>query len=92
MSAIKETHHPNAYLTVIRNVKRGLKARTSILNSLEDHSAGAKTLVQEAILPYSVVMHHLKLLRSEGIVERKGTKPYQWLLTGRGQKRLTNPG
>jgi hypothetical protein len=33
-------------------------------------------------------MHHLRLLESEGTVNRKGKRPYIWLLTGLGQKRL----
>ena len=37
---------------------------------------------------YGVVIHHLKLLETEKIVERKGKRPHVWLLTGLGQKRL----
>jgi predicted transcriptional regulator len=40
-------------------------------------------------LSYTVVMHHLRLLYREGIVERKGSnKKYVWLSTGVGQMRL----
>jgi DNA-binding transcriptional ArsR family regulator len=92
VNMVKETYHPNAYLSSIKNVKRGLKARTRVLSVLERHSVDAKTVGSEAGMPYTVVMHHLKLLKSEGIVERKGDKPYLWLLTGLGQKRLVNSG
>jgi len=63
-----------------------------VLNVLERHSVDAKTTGSEAGIPYAVAMHHLKLLKSEGIVERKGDKPYVWVLTGLGQKRLLNSG
>jgi len=87
---LKKVFHPNAYLTSIRNVTRGLRARTRILSVLEKKSADAKTTAKEAGLSYSVVLHHLKLLMAEDIVDRKGGRPYSWTLTGLGQKRLTN--
>ena len=89
---VKEAYHANAYLSSIKNIKRGLKARTLVLNMLERRSADAKTVGSEAGIPYAVAMHHLKLLRSEAIVERKGDKPYFWMLTGLGQKRLVDSG
>jgi uncharacterized protein with von Willebrand factor type A (vWA) domain len=88
----REIYHPNAYLEHIKNIKRGLKARTRILDVLEKFSADAKTVAQNAELPYGVVMHHLRLLEAENIAQRKGNKPYVWALTGKGQKRLAAPG
>ena len=88
----KETYHPNAYLENIKNIRLGLRARTRVLNVLERLSANAKTVAKEAEMPYGVVMHHLRLLETEGIVERKGSKPYGWMLTGAGQKRLVDLG
>jgi len=90
VSSIRETYHPNAYLLAIRNVKLGLRARTKILGVLEEHSVDAKTIGKEARMPYGVVMHHLRLLEAEGTVERKGSRPHVWMLTGLGQKRLVN--
>lgn len=84
----KENYHPNAYLTNMRNVKLGLRARTKVLNALEKASGDTKTLAKESVLSYSAAMYHLKLLRRMGVVERKGNKPYVWVLTGLGQKRL----
>jgi len=85
----REIYHPNASLARVKNVSRGLKARTKILNVLEKHSAGASDIAKEASMHYEVATHHLKLLRLEGIVERKGRRPYVWSVTGLGQKRLT---
>lgn len=87
---LKEAYHPNAYLTNIRNVKLGLKARTKILKVLESHSLETKNIAKEAGLHYHVVRYHLKLLEKEGIVQRKGNRPYVWGLTGLGQKRLVD--
>lgn len=81
-------YHPKAYLSNTRNIKLGLRARTRILNVLEKRSADAKAIVSEAGMHYEVVMHHLRLLAGEEIVERKGGKPLVWTLTGLGQKRL----
>jgi DNA-binding transcriptional ArsR family regulator len=88
---LKETYHPNAYLARIKNTKLGLKARTRILNVLEKLSGDAKEVAKGSGLRYAVIMHHLKLLTAEGIVERKGGRPYVWGLTGMGQKRLETP-
>jgi predicted ArsR family transcriptional regulator len=85
---LKEIYHPNAYLASIRNMKLGLRARTRVLNVLEKMSGDAKEVAEGAGLRYGVAMHHLKLLAAEGIVERKGGRPYIWGLTGMGQKRL----
>jgi predicted transcriptional regulator len=80
--------HPNAYLKNIRNVQCGLLARTKILFLLESQSFNASKIAKESELSYGVVTYHLKLLRKEGTIERKGNKRYVWLTTGLGQKRL----
>jgi len=88
----KEAYHPNAYLLSIRNIKLGLRARTRVLNVLERLSVDAKTIAKETEMHYNVVMHHLRLLEAEGMVQRKGGKPHVWVLTGLGQRRLVNLG
>jgi len=87
---LKKVFHPNAYLTNIRNVTRGLQARTRILYVLEKKSAAAKAIAKKAGLSYGAALHHLKLLMAEDIVDRKGDRHYSWTLTGVGQKRLAN--
>ncbi|HUK85748.1 MAG TPA: winged helix-turn-helix domain-containing protein [Candidatus Acidoferrum sp.] len=81
--------HPNAYLKSIRNVSCGLKARTKILEILETKQRSAGTIAKELPLSYGVVIHHLRLLANEGIVQRKGRRPYYWVSSGLGQKRLS---
>jgi len=72
----------------VKNVKSGLKARTRILEALEKQVSDAASIAREKSLSYGVVMHHLRLLENEGTVSRRGKRPYFWLLTGLGQKRL----
>ena len=86
----KEAYHPKAFLSLRRNVRPGLVARTRIVLLLERRASNAKTLAQETGLTYASVLHHLHLLEVEDIVLRKGKKPYSWELTGAGQQRLTN--
>jgi len=81
--------HPNAYLKKIRNVQSGIKVRSEILQALEKTPSTAPRIAKEAGLSYGVVMHHLRLLQNEDIVNRKGSRPWYWVPTGYGQKRLT---
>jgi predicted ArsR family transcriptional regulator len=87
---VKESYHPNAYLENIKNMKLGLRARTKILIVLEKSAGDAAAVARQSGQPYGVAMHHLRLLSAEGIVDRKGRRPYMWSLTGMGQKRLVN--
>jgi DNA-binding MarR family transcriptional regulator len=87
---LREAYHPNAYLSNIRNIKLGLRARTRVLNVLDKNSSDAKTIARETEMHYGTVVHHLRLLEAEGIVERKHSKPNLWMRTGLGQKRLIN--
>jgi DNA-binding transcriptional ArsR family regulator len=80
--------HPNAYLKNIRNVYCGLVARTKILVLLEKQSCNASKIAKQTDLSYGVVVYHLRLLKNEGTVGRKGSRRFVWLATGLGQKRL----
>jgi len=85
----KTALNPKAYLRAIRNVRRGLVARSKILEVLEEVSATAGALAEETTLSYQAVLHHLRLLETEYIISRKtGKRPYCWELTGGGQQRL----
>ena len=80
--------HPNAYLKNTRNVSCGLVARTKILVLLEKQNNSASKIAKQTALSYGVVVYHLRLLKNEGTVGRKGLKRFVWLSTGLGQKRL----
>jgi len=86
----KITHHPKAFLTLKRNVRQGLLARTKIVLVLEKKSSNAKGITEETGLSYASVLYHLHLLEAENILTRKGKRPYFWELTGAGQQRLTD--
>ena len=87
---MKESYHPKAFLSLTKNVRLGLVARTKIVVFLEKDDFNARALAEKIGLSYSAVLHHLHLLETENIVGRKGTKPFLWMLTGAGQQRLTN--
>lgn len=88
MSPIKGAYHPNAYLQNTKNVKSGLETRTKILNALDKQPVSASMIAQIVLMNYDAVMYHLRLLEMESTVCRKGKRPYIWILTGLGQKRL----
>jgi predicted transcriptional regulator len=87
---LKEAYHPKAFLSMKRNVRPGLMARTRIVLLLEKEPSNAKTIAKEAKLSYAVILHHLHLLETENILAHKGKRPYLWELTGAGQQRLIN--
>jgi DNA-binding IclR family transcriptional regulator len=55
---------------------------------LDKQGLGAAKLARESKLSYNVVMYHLRLLKTEGTVERHGDRRYVWMPTGTGQTRL----
>ena len=87
---MKESYHPKAFLSLTRNVRLGLVARTKIVSLLEKGEFTARVLAEKIGMSYSAVLHHLHLLETERIIGRKGTRPFLWNLTGAGQQRLTN--
>ena len=62
--------------------------RTKILVLLETSGFKASKIAKDSALSYGVVTYHLRLLKKDGAVARKGNKRYVWLATGLGQKRL----
>jgi len=89
VASLKETWHPNAQLKTIRNVRSGLYARTQILMLLDREPYSATSIAKKSALHYPVVMYHLRLLKAECVVERRGSRRYVWLQTGIGQTRLS---
>ncbi|MGD2066429.1 MAG: ArsR family transcriptional regulator [Candidatus Bathyarchaeota archaeon] len=82
------TYHPNAFLTLKRNIQPGLLARTKMLYVIEKKVCSAKTISRETELSYKTVLYHLHLLEAENILNHKGRRPYLWQLTGVGQQKL----
>ena len=82
------SYHPKAFLTLKRNVPRGLANRTKVIMALEKKPSNAKEISEKTGMSYASVLHHLRLLENEHIVARKGGRPYIWELTGAGQLSL----
>ena len=85
---LKLPHHPNAFLSLKRNINPGLSARTQIISVLEKRTGDAKTISRETGLSYKTALYHLHLLEAENILSRRGRRAYVWRLTGVGQQRL----
>lgn len=85
---MKSAYHPKSFLTLKRNVHRGLINRTKIVSLLERDSLSAKALAERTRMKYNAVLHHLHLLEAEYIITRRGGRPYIWELTGVGQQTL----
>lgn len=76
---------PKSILRSIRNVKRGVKARSRIIRALKNGKVHVSAISLSSGLSRSTVRMHLKRMLNEGIVARSGKKPYRWELTGKGQ-------
>jgi predicted transcriptional regulator len=86
---LKIAYNPNAYLTQKRNVRLGLVARSKVLQVVEKQAASIRVIRDATGLKYAVILYHLKLLEREKVVQRQGgKKPYAWMFTGIGQRRL----
>ena len=84
---MKEEIEPQAYLRNLRNVSRGLKARSRIARSMRDNGTKkGKDIANAAGLSYSAAMRHLRHMKAEHIVEKK---THRWSLTGLGQQAVT---
>lgn len=86
-----KAYHPKAFLTLRRNVRPGLITRTRIVSIIEEVLVNAKTIAQQTGYSYANILYHLRLLEAEGVLVRKGKRPYLWELTDVGQQRLTFP-
>jgi predicted ArsR family transcriptional regulator len=82
------THHPNAFLSLKRNIKPGLSARTQILSVLEKRMSTTRKISRKTGLSYAAILYHLHLLEAENIISHRGRRVYVWELTGAGQQRL----
>ena len=86
---LRRAYHPKAFLSLKRNIRPGLIARTQIILQLEKDALSARAISQDTELSYAAALHHIHLLEAENILVRRGKKPFHWELTGAGQQRLT---
>jgi predicted transcriptional regulator len=85
-------YHPNAFLSMKKNIQPGLNSRTKILSFLEEQPSTTGKLSRKTLLSYNAVLYHLHLLENEKIVQHKGRYIYIWKLTGLGQQKLIKKG
>ena len=82
-------HNPRAILTKKRNVRRGIEARSQILNLLEADESTARQLADHTQMKYSKTTYHLRLLEMENSVKKRThLRRNVWQITGFGQQRL----
>ncbi len=84
---MQEEIEPQAYLRNLRNVPRGLKARSKIARSMRNNGVKkGRDIARAAGLSYSGAMRHLRHMGKEHIVEKRKE---EWSLTGLGQQAVT---
>lgn len=80
--------NPKAYLSQMRNVRRGVIARSKIIDSLGVGATIPHICSRSGLSP-SNVRYHLTNMLAEGLVSRKRLKRRDWwTLTGAGQKTI----
>lgn len=82
------SYESQSYLTIIRNVDRGLKTRSSIIKALKEGYTTIRGISEATGIRYQTILRHLKNMEKEGVVIRRPGKPYKWNLTGKGQQNV----
>lgn len=81
--------NPRAYLSSIKNVRRGVDTRSKILDAISSRPSTSKKIAEEIGKSYSSVRRHLKIMEAEGIVRSFRYKgKLMWVQTGVGQTEL----
>jgi len=80
------SYESQSYLTVIRNVDRGLKTRSSIIKALKEGHTTIRGISEATGIRYQTILRHLRNMEKEGVVTRRPGKPYKWSLTGKGEQ------
>ena len=90
LSLSRRSIHPNAILPNLKNMSKGVEARSLILMSLEGKELTTRDIANLTKMSYSRVAYHLALLRKRMLVKRKGDKrgKISWQLSGLGQQQI----
>ncbi len=84
---MQERIEPEAYLRSLRNVRRGLRARSRLISAVRNgKSTKGQEISREAGLSYGAAMRHLRNMKAERIVEKNKSG---WRLTGLGQRAVS---
>ncbi|MFH1328967.1 MAG: winged helix-turn-helix domain-containing protein [Candidatus Bathyarchaeota archaeon] len=88
----KRSQNPNAYILGIKNTKKGVHSRESILMALDEEVLSTKDVMGKTNLSYSALLYHLRLLEKHTLVRRRPRSKRQiiWEQTGLGQQPILN--
>ncbi len=80
-----------AFLHWLRNVPRGLRARTKIITILETSgNVTTGSVAEQVALDSSTVLYHLHNMKREGVVERDEKDTRMWILGPSEQTAITD--
>ncbi len=78
--------NPRAYLARIKNVRKGVNTRSSILEVIKSRPLTVKSISKEIGRSSSSIRRHLKNMEAEGIVKSQRYRGrIIWMTTGIGQ-------
>ncbi|MEM1948412.1 MAG: winged helix-turn-helix domain-containing protein [Candidatus Caldarchaeum sp.] len=81
--------NPRAYLTTVKNVRRGLETRSMLIEALEREVLSAAEISKRTGIPLHRVRYHLRMLKKDRVVVKVGKgRNAKWRLTGMGQTSL----
>lgn len=81
--------NPRAYLSRIKNVKKGLDTRSKILELIKSKPLTIRKISEQVGRSSSSIRRHLKNMEAEGIVRSQRYKGrLLWMPTGIGQKSI----
>ncbi|MCS7133796.1 MAG: winged helix-turn-helix domain-containing protein [Candidatus Caldarchaeum sp.] len=76
-------------MTTVKNVRRGLEARSAIVEALEKGELSVVEISRRTKLSQHRVRYHLRRLKRDNIVACRGAgRKARWRLTGIGQTSL----
>ncbi|MBS7641585.1 MAG: hypothetical protein QW374_01420 [Candidatus Bathyarchaeia archaeon] len=83
-----DRYDAKSYLVTTRNVKKGLRTRSRIIELLRIGISDANTISEAIGRSYSATLKQLRKMERDGIVVRVSRRPSTWRITGKGQQEL----
>jgi predicted transcriptional regulator len=78
--------NPKAYLTRVKNVRRGLEARSKLVEALSAKGLTIQDLCEAVNMRPGKARYHLQNMMKDGVVKkRRNGRRVIWELTGTGQ-------
>ncbi len=81
--------NPKAYLRSIKNVEKGLRVRSKIIDILSKGGLSVGEISRRSGMPPTRIRYHLRNMKVDGVVKKhRAGKQVVWQLTGIGQASL----